>query len=34
LKEVLMQAATYAGVPAGNTGFHIAMEEIKNSQTS
>lgn len=34
LKEVLMQAAIYAGVPVGNTGFHIAMEEIKNSQAS
>ncbi len=29
LKEVLLQAAIYAGVPAGNTGFHIASEEIE-----
>ena len=27
LEEVLMQAAVYAGVPAANTGFHIAAEE-------
>ncbi len=29
LKEVLLQTAVYAGVPAGNTGFHIAAEEIE-----
>jgi 3-oxoadipate enol-lactonase / 4-carboxymuconolactone decarboxylase len=29
LKEVLMQVAVYAGVPAANTGFHIAAEELK-----
>ena len=29
LKELLMQVAIYAGVPVGNTGFHIAMEELK-----
>ena len=28
LKEVLLQTAIYAGVPAANTGFHIASEEI------
>ena len=28
LKEVLLQTAIYAGVPAANTGFHIAGEEI------
>jgi 3-oxoadipate enol-lactonase / 4-carboxymuconolactone decarboxylase len=28
LKETLLQAAIYAGVPAANTGFHIASEEI------
>ena len=28
--EVLMQAAVYAGVPAANTGFQIAAEEIRN----
>ncbi len=27
LKEVLMQVAIYAGVPAANTAFHIAAEE-------
>lgn len=26
VKEVLMQTAIYAGVPAANTGFHIAQE--------
>jgi 3-oxoadipate enol-lactonase/4-carboxymuconolactone decarboxylase len=29
LKEVLLQAAIYAGVPAANTGFHLAHEEIE-----
>lgn len=29
LKEVLLQAAVYAGVPAANTGFQIASEQIK-----
>ncbi|MGA9304970.1 MAG: 3-oxoadipate enol-lactonase [Candidatus Sulfotelmatobacter sp.] len=29
LKEVLLQTAVYAGVPAANTGFQIAAEEIK-----
>lgn len=27
LEEVLLQTAIYAGVPAANTGFHIAAEE-------
>ena len=27
VEEVLMQVAVYAGVPAANTGFHIAIEE-------
>ena len=27
LKEVLLQAAIHAGVPAANSGFHIAAEE-------
>lgn len=27
LEEVLLQVAVYAGVPAANTGFHIAAEE-------
>jgi 3-oxoadipate enol-lactonase/4-carboxymuconolactone decarboxylase len=31
LKEVLLQAAIYAGVPAANTGFHLAHEEIKKA---
>ena len=29
LKEVLLQAAVYAGAPAANTGFHMATEEIE-----
>lgn len=29
LKEALLQIAVYAGVPAANTGFKIAAEEIK-----
>jgi len=28
LKEVLLQTAVYAGVPAANTGFHIANEQL------
>ncbi len=32
LKEVLLQTAVYAGVPAANTGFQIASEQIKRSQ--
>jgi 3-oxoadipate enol-lactonase/4-carboxymuconolactone decarboxylase len=28
LKEVLLQAAIYAGVPAANTGFHIVNEQL------
>jgi 3-oxoadipate enol-lactonase/4-carboxymuconolactone decarboxylase len=28
LKEVLLQVGVYAGVPASNTGFHIAAEEV------
>jgi 3-oxoadipate enol-lactonase/4-carboxymuconolactone decarboxylase len=28
LKEALLQAAIYAGVPAANTGFQIASEEV------
>ena len=30
LKEVLLQVAVYAGVPAANTGFKIASEHIQN----
>jgi 3-oxoadipate enol-lactonase/4-carboxymuconolactone decarboxylase len=33
LKEVLLQTAIYAGVPAANTGFHIASEELKKLKT-
>ncbi|MGA8152071.1 MAG: 3-oxoadipate enol-lactonase [Terriglobales bacterium] len=29
LKEVLLQLAIYAGVPAANTGFHLAAEELE-----
>ena len=29
LKEVLLQTAVYAGVPAANTGFQVAAEQIK-----
>lgn len=29
LKETLMQLSVYAGVPAANTAFHIAGEELK-----
>jgi alkylhydroperoxidase/carboxymuconolactone decarboxylase family protein YurZ len=28
LKEVLLQCAIYAGVPAANTAFHLAEERI------
>jgi 3-oxoadipate enol-lactonase / 4-carboxymuconolactone decarboxylase len=31
LKEVLLQTAVYAGVPAANTGFQIAAERIKKT---
>lgn len=34
LKEVLLQTAIYAGVPAANTGFHIASEEIDKLKLS
>jgi 3-oxoadipate enol-lactonase/4-carboxymuconolactone decarboxylase len=32
LKETLMQLSVYAGVPAANTGFHIASEELKTEK--
>jgi 3-oxoadipate enol-lactonase / 4-carboxymuconolactone decarboxylase len=32
LKEVLLQIAVYAGVPAANTGFQIAAELIKKNE--
>jgi len=28
LEETLLQLAIYAGLPAANTGFHIAGEEM------
>lgn len=31
LEETLLQLALYAGLPAANTGFHIAAEEIAKS---
>jgi len=34
LKEVLLQTAIYAGVPAANTGFHVAVEEIEKLKAS
>lgn len=33
LKEVLLQTAVYAGVPAANTGFRIAQDEMKKEVT-
>ena len=33
VKEVLLQVAVYAGVPAANTGFQIAREEIERLQS-
>ena len=30
VKEALLQVAVYAGVPAANTAFHIAAEELSN----
>ena len=30
LKEVLLQTAVYAGVPAANTGFHVIQDELKS----
>ena len=32
LKEVLLQAAIYAGVPVANTGFHIANDELEKTR--
>ena len=32
LKELLLQIAVYAGVPAANTGFQIATEHIKKGE--
>jgi len=30
VKEVLLQAAIYAGVPVANTAFQIAREELES----
>jgi 3-oxoadipate enol-lactonase/4-carboxymuconolactone decarboxylase len=32
IKEVLLQAAIYAGIPAANTGFLIAQEELEKRE--
>jgi 3-oxoadipate enol-lactonase/4-carboxymuconolactone decarboxylase len=32
LKEVLLQTAVYAGVPAANTGFQIAAEQVEKNE--
>jgi 3-oxoadipate enol-lactonase/4-carboxymuconolactone decarboxylase len=32
LKEVLLQTGIYAGIPAANTAFHIASEELTSRQ--
>jgi alkylhydroperoxidase/carboxymuconolactone decarboxylase family protein YurZ len=29
LKEVLLMVAIYSGLPAANTGFQIAAEEVR-----
>ncbi len=34
LKEVLLQTAIYAGVPAANTGFHIAQKELEEMKAN
>ena len=31
LKELLLQTAIYAGVPAANTAFHIAQKELEDA---
>jgi len=32
VKEVLLQVAIYAGVPAANTAFHIFREEVEKNR--
>jgi alkylhydroperoxidase/carboxymuconolactone decarboxylase family protein YurZ len=32
LKELLLQVGISAGIPAANTGFHIALEEQSGSK--
>jgi 4-carboxymuconolactone decarboxylase len=34
IKEVLMQAAVYCGVPAANTAFHLAEEVFAQMETA
>jgi 3-oxoadipate enol-lactonase / 4-carboxymuconolactone decarboxylase len=34
LKEMLLEVAVYAGVPAANTSFHIANEEIEKQRSA
>ncbi|HUE20064.1 MAG TPA: carboxymuconolactone decarboxylase family protein [Bryobacteraceae bacterium] len=34
LKEVLLQVGIYAGIPAANTGFHVAAEEQSQRPTA
>ena len=31
IKEVIMQAAIYCGVPAANSAFHIALEALRET---
>jgi 3-oxoadipate enol-lactonase/4-carboxymuconolactone decarboxylase len=33
IKEVLLQAAIYCGVPAANTAFHLAAEVFTEKRT-
>jgi 3-oxoadipate enol-lactonase / 4-carboxymuconolactone decarboxylase len=33
LKELLLQTAIYAGVPAANTAFHIAQKELESAES-
>ena len=32
IKEVLLQTAIYAGLPAANSGFHFAAEEMEKAE--
>lgn len=34
LKELLLELSVYAGLPAANTGFHVAMEELQRPNNS
>jgi len=33
IKEALLQTAMYAGVPAANTGFNLASEELESIES-